>query len=1085
MPDFESFLFSSVWDYVFHSSLYDPCVTGTVVVVICSDMSFTDVRNVHVKGHITICTDRAGSSDKFLTCGTEGTVYVWDEKTVTERESIDIKTVADGTNSCCAWNGQNVFVGMTTTDLLTGVDKKIVGQCSLDDLESCRQLFTFSLEVTSVDASENYVVAGGSDFTVKKVNLKKQAQYDRIDTNGEVLSVAIDPKEEVYAVACCDGTVSIYSLESNEKLASLEYVFPAFGEISVATSRHSLTWSKDGSELFVPSQGCVKVIKRNSWEFDTNNFKSNGTATDTFSSSCLSKCGRFLCSSTLSNKIVAWKVTGRSMLAQYDYKRKDKKSTISCIRFSPFNDKDVIVVDVDEGLCVLKNAIPQSALGVEPSTEAAKAASSNDQGVDSGSDEDDNDDASSQSPSKGGFIDDEADEDGDTRMSVDIGAIKKKYGFGDDTTGKLEDYGFTASDEAPSRSIPSTSFEPSVAHVAPPPPEVIAYKPPTIPSFFVSGASPDHLTQRYLKWNSYGIIRTYSGEDGSSVEISFHDVSIHPTIVLDNGTTEYVLADLSDQAVALASKVEEKGEQSELLVIHIASWDSESRRWTAKLPLKENALDVLVSRELVCLVTEKRNIRIFSLTGTQRHIISHPSPILTTACFGSRVAICSITGGDYYEKGKDQQPHFQHTVSVYDVDSRQWYRNKSTVKTVNVPVAKKEHLLWLAYTNYGQLVSMDSSYTIRLLSPSGFWVPIFDGSSETSSKSDAIWPIAVTEGRQKQIRYLYCKGSKHPLVAVKMAPLIAPWAMPYCALESDKSKLEQDLFLNELQQSEAISSGSSSELMELASGHLQSLVKLFALACKSERDGRAAELAGLVASAKGIQMMCNYAAKLKKSTLADKVAAKGRENVSLNESAMSSPFVGGGTQEDPAPRRISIKRKTGVVHQRPLFMEDDAVTSTVSGSNSDDEVAASQPQGAGSSQEPNETLLNDSTVVPLPKMSRNPFKRSPSASLDTSSVFDGDSSFSTMNRKRTREEEPPKPSASKQAKLSFGSASGKGKENGRTAYSLWMESHEEDLRGMFSGNPDDFLKFCAQQFRMLPAAEKKEWKSRAESSCQQ
>ncbi|KIH49073.1 hypothetical protein ANCDUO_20853, partial [Ancylostoma duodenale] len=188
---------------------------------------------------------------------------------------------------------------------------------------------------------------------------------------------------------------------------------------------------------------------------------------------------------------------------------------------------------------------------------------------------------------------------------------------------------------------------------------------------------------------------------------------------------------------------------SELLVIHIASWDSESRRWTAKLPLKENALDVLVSRDMVCLVTEKRNIRVFSLTGTQRHIISHPSPILTTACYGSRIAICSVTGGDYYEKGKDQQPHFQHTLSVYDVDSRQWYRNKSNVTTVNVPVGKKEHLLWLAYTNYGQLVSMDN--TIRLLSPSGFWMPIFDGSSETSSKSDAIWPIAVTEGRQKQI----------------------------------------------------------------------------------------------------------------------------------------------------------------------------------------------------------------------------------------------------------------------------------------------------------------------------------------------
>ncbi|KAE9416361.1 hypothetical protein Angca_000347, partial [Angiostrongylus cantonensis] len=60
-------------------------------------------------------------------------------------------------------------------------------------------------------------------------------------------------------------------------------------------------------------------------------------------------------------------------------------------------------------------------------------------------------------------------------------------------------------------------------------------------------------------------------------------------------------------------------------------------------------------------------------------------------------------------------------------------------------------------------------------------------------------------------------------------------------------------------------------MQELTSNHLKSLIKLFALACKSERDARAAELSGLVTSAKGILMMCNYAAKLKKSTLADKV----------------------------------------------------------------------------------------------------------------------------------------------------------------------------------------------------------------------
>ncbi|KAK6044483.1 hypothetical protein COOONC_18012 [Cooperia oncophora] len=102
--------------------------------------------------------------------------------------------------------------------------------------------------------------------------------------------------------------------------------------------------------------------------------------------------------------------------------------------------------------------------------------------------------------------------------------------------------------------------------------------------------------------------------------------------------------------------------------------------------------------------------------------------------------------------------------------------------------------------------------------------------------------------------------------------------------------------------------------------------------------------------------------------------------------------------------------------------------------------------------------------------------------MDTSSVFDPDNSFAS-GRKRLREDEPSKPSTSKQQKLSFGSSM-KGKENARTAYSLWMESNEEALHSMFSGNPEDFVKFCAQQFRMLPALEKKEWKARAETSQQ-
>uniref|UniRef100_A0A183FPZ7 WD_REPEATS_REGION domain-containing protein n=1 Tax=Heligmosomoides polygyrus TaxID=6339 RepID=A0A183FPZ7_HELPZ len=131
-----------------------------------------------------------------------------------------------------------------------------------------------------------------SDFTVKKVSLKDSGQYDRIDTFGEVLSVAIDPKEEVrlYHALSCSVRVDI-----------------ALRFFSVEKPRHTLTWSKDGSELFVPSQGCVKVISREGFY----KRKMECSLKDVFSTSCLSRCGRYLCASTLSNKIILWKVTDR------------------------------------------------------------------------------------------------------------------------------------------------------------------------------------------------------------------------------------------------------------------------------------------------------------------------------------------------------------------------------------------------------------------------------------------------------------------------------------------------------------------------------------------------------------------------------------------------------------------------------------------------------------------------------------------------------------------------------------------------------------------------------------------------------
>lgn len=84
------------------------------------------------------------------------------------------------------------------------------------------------------------------------------------------------------------------------------------------------------------------------------------------------------------------------------------------------------------------------------------------------------------------------------------------------------------------------------------------------------------------------------------------------------------------------------------------------------------------------------------------------------------------------------------------------------------------------------------SDSVRLLTRGGFWLPIFDGDSIPRSKSDALWPISVIDGTLKQFRYcfevlvnktfryLYCRGSKYPMMALKLAPTIVPWTLPLC-----------------------------------------------------------------------------------------------------------------------------------------------------------------------------------------------------------------------------------------------------------------------------------------------------------------
>ncbi|CAB3397573.1 unnamed protein product [Caenorhabditis bovis] len=1013
--------------------------------------TFTNIKNLNDTGIQTICTDISKKNkENIFVCGSEGCVLKFSKESLIGSDSPSIFNIGDATSGSIAWKDDVICVGYCTTDFVEGTEQKVLGKIVNEDFENPSNLADFQLEITTIDINDTYAVAGSSDFAVKRSTIAGSSKdIKRYDTDAEPVCLKIDPNNEFVAVASIDGMVHIIRLEEFELVTSFK-AFPNFGVIDEKNPLIRMSWSIDGKQLFVPSNRHVKAYHRDSWE-SAENFSANETELN-FSTCSVSACGNFLAASTMNNKIIVWRIENRELVSCSQYSRKSPGHTlITSVEFSPFSN-DIIVADTNKGICLLQNA-----LGNKSTSGSKKAIEFLNLNL-----EDDDADSIILSRTRPNFLDDEAsmDVDENTRFSSasdDIGAIKKKYGFDNNGMTGLEEYGFNVGAE----DVQETKESVSTSNKNGDGTEFPMYEAPRrklIPERFVCGCSPMEMSQRYLKYNQYGVVRSYVNQQAktSGIEIEFHNKAIHADIILDNFETNYELADISLNVVALASfeskrkekqqekiddlclddnKKEENKGTSELFVIPVSTF--ESQRWTTTLPRGDGAIDVLVSEEMVVVLTKKRNVRSFTITGLQRQIFTHPGPILTAACFQDRISIASVIGGEFYESDRKKEPQWRFEVTEYYVNNRDWYRypmnrNSSGARNrIDVPVAAGEQLEWLSYSTKGKLVTMDSAYNVHVLTAPALWMPIFDSQGVLRALSDGIFPIgAVENAKGNEFRYIYCRGTKYPLVSGINAPTSVGWALPYCQPDNERTKNEQELLFNELAQCDAIREGDRNALERLEKFHLAALTKLFAYAVKSDCDGRAVELASLVTSSKGIQLFCNYASKNRKQMLSEKVAELGRKNLERAVEPTIDMFR-------PTPSRISA------------------------------------------------VVVNEENEI-------RPVSRIP---------------LGRKNRKRTREEETQNSAkaqpARKQAKLQFGTGTPKNKkvavvgesvekENTPveeeetqvkklfTPYDLWFESSEDLLRSEFDGDISDFAKFGIQKFRALSKEQKNKWKELAQ-----
>ena len=191
-----------------------------------------------------------------------------------------------------------------------------------------------------------------------------------------------------------------------------------------------------------------------------------------------------------------------------------------------------------------------------------------------------------------------------------------------------------------------------------------------------------------------------------------------------------------------------------------------------------------------------------------------------------------------------------------------------------------------------------------------------------TGKSDFHFIISVSHV-EWVARCVLCKGCKHPPTVPRPLPIALPLEVPLLSLQSEKGGLEQTSVNLRLQSRFLTSCPRESEevtesLESVRQKEIETIMKLFALSCKSDHESRALEVARLLPSVETLQLAIQYAAKVRRTGLAEKLGGmavarqeeeakeveEGDEDIEEKSQDMFEP-----TQENPllaATRRAAM-----------------------------------------------------------------------------------------------------------------------------------------------------------------------------------
>ncbi|XP_048456072.1 WD repeat and HMG-box DNA-binding protein 1 [Rhincodon typus] len=670
------------------------------------------MRYAHPDGYTGVCFDESGRF--IVTSGSDGDVRIWESLDDDDPKSINV--------------GEKIYsLALRNGMLVTAVANNIVQVHSFPEGLPDGILTRFTAEVNHIvfNTSATSVAAGSSDFMVKIVETKDNSQQKTIRGHeGPILSVAFDPKDLFLASSSCDGSVCVWKIADQTRVASWP-LLTKFNEVNRATSICRLEWQpKIGKFLAVPVEKAVKLFERDTWE-NTDDL-SDDSIMMTLNVVSWSPCGSYLAAGSIDGSVVVWNVQTRKCVERFQH---EKSYRICAIAWHPSNG--IIAYTDAEGNLGLHEGVLAN-VGSKELASCSNAATFDDL-----FDEEDSDlltkgmNLSPASPMRQPLVDDGDDGEDDNVMAI-VNRSRHNRAIEDDNS---NDIGFSTqlekmdNDDDDNVQTSSAQTAPTFAGYSGP-----VSTPQQKP--FQPCSTPSYLLHRFMVWNSTGIIRCYSDEQDNAIDVEFHDTSVHHAIHLSN-VLNHTMADLSHEAVLLAcAKTDEL--PSTLQCIHFNSRDA-NKEWMVDMPNNENIEAICLGQGWAAVSTNAQIVRIFSIGGVQKELFSLMGPVVAMSGHGEQLLIS-------YHRGTGFDGDQCMGVQLMELG-----RRKQILQGTPLPLTRKSYLMWQGFSAEGTPVFADSEGIVQMLNRSlgNTWIPISNTRDHCKGKSDYYWVVGIHENPQQ------------------------------------------------------------------------------------------------------------------------------------------------------------------------------------------------------------------------------------------------------------------------------------------------------------------------------------------------